>query len=87
MRDPSGGSFGKSVFFPEIGCALSTRSEMFFLTPDHPNGLEPGKRPRTTLVGYLVVKDGQPVMTVGCPAATIKPRPTCNSCSTCWSSG
>ncbi len=64
---PSGGSFGKSVFFPEIGCALSTRSEMFFLKPGHPNCLEPGKRPRTTLVGYLVVKDGQPVMTLGCP--------------------
>ena len=64
---PSGASFAKAVFFPEIGCALSTRSEMFFLKPDHPNGLEPGKRPRTTLVGYLVVKDGQPVMTVGCP--------------------
>ena len=64
---PSGASFGKAVFFPEIGCALSTRSEMFFLKPDHPNCLEPGKRPRTTLVGYLVVKDGQPVMTVGCP--------------------
>lgn len=64
---PSGASFAKAVFFPEIGCALSTRSEMFFLKPDHPNGLEPGKRPRTTLVGYLVVKDVQPVMTVGCP--------------------
>ncbi|MCY3777067.1 MAG: gamma-glutamyltransferase family protein [Candidatus Aminicenantes bacterium] len=64
---PSGASFGKAVFFPEVGCALSTRSEMFFLKPDHPNRLEPGKRPRTTLVGYLVVKDGQPVMTVGCP--------------------
>ena len=64
---PSGASFGKAVFFPEIGCALSTRSEMFFLKPGHPNCLEPGKRPRTTLVGYLVVKDGQPVMTVGCP--------------------
>ena len=64
---PSGGSFDKSVFFPELGCALSTRSEMFFLDEGHPNGLEPGKRPRTTLVNYMVCKDGQPVMTVGCP--------------------
>ena len=26
---PSGGAFAKSVFFPELGFALSTRSEMF----------------------------------------------------------
>ena len=64
---PSGGSFDKSVFFPELGCALSTRSEMFFLEEGHPNGLEPGKRPRTTLVNYMVCRDGRPVMTVGCP--------------------
>ena len=64
---PSGGAFGKSVFFPELGCTLSTRSEMFFLAADHPNGLQPGKRPRTTLVNYMVCKDGQPVMTIGCP--------------------
>ncbi len=64
---PSGGVFRKSAFAPELGCTLSTRSEMFFLDPDHPNGLQPGKRPRTTLVNYLVSKDGQPVMTFGCP--------------------
>ncbi len=64
---PSGGVFAKSVFFPELGCTLSTRSEMFFVDEQHPNGLQPGKRPRTTLVNYLVSKDGQPVMTIGCP--------------------
>ncbi len=64
---PSGAAFAKSVYFPELGCALSTRSEMFFLDDDHPNGLKPGKRPRTTLVNYMLCKDGEPVMTVGCP--------------------
>ena len=64
---PSGGDFSKSVFLPELGCALSTRSEMFFLDSQHPNGLEPGKRPRTTLVNYIVCKEGEPIMTVGCP--------------------
>ena len=64
---PSGGTFTKSVFFPDLGFAISTRSEMFFLDEAHPNGLQPGKRPRTTLVNYLVSKDGQPVMTAGCP--------------------
>ena len=64
---PSGGVFRKSAFSPELGCTLSTRSEMFFLDPDHPNGLQPGKRPRTTLVNYMACKDGRPVMTFGCP--------------------
>ncbi len=63
----SGGSFSKSVFFPKIGCALSTRIEMFNNEPGHPNMVEPGKRPRTTLINYIVTKDGVPVMTIGCP--------------------
>ncbi len=65
----SGGKFDSSVFFPELGCTLSTRSEMFFVDERHPNGLQPGKRPRTTLVNYMVSKDGQPLMTFGCPGA------------------
>ena len=64
---PSGGILRKSVFVPELGCTLSTRSEMFFLEEAHPNGLQPGKRPRTTLVNYLVCEDGEPIMTIGCP--------------------
>ena len=63
----SGGAFAKSAFFPELGCALSTRIEMFNCTPGHPNVVEPGKRPRTTLVNYIIRKDGQPAMTIGCP--------------------
>ena len=64
---PSGGVFRKSAFAPELGCTLSTRSEMFVLEDGHPNALAPGKRPRTTLVSYLIRENGAPVMTVGCP--------------------
>jgi gamma-glutamyltranspeptidase/glutathione hydrolase len=64
---PSGGVFRKSAFVPELGCTLSTRSEMFYLDDTHANGLQPGKRPRTTLVNYMVCRDGLPVMTFGCP--------------------
>ena len=63
----SGGAFAKSVFFPELGCALSTRIEMFNCEEGHPNVVEPGKRPRTTLINYIAKKDGRPVMTIGCP--------------------
>lgn len=64
---PSGGVFRKSVFCPELGCTLSTRSEMFYLEDGHPNALAPGKRPRTTLISYLIRERGRPVATVGCP--------------------
>ena len=64
---PSGGAFGSSVFFSELGCTLSTRIEMFNFEEGHPNVLVPGKRPRTTLVNYIVCKNGQPLFTVGCP--------------------
>jgi gamma-glutamyltranspeptidase / glutathione hydrolase len=64
---PSGGVFRKSAFVPELGCTLSTRSEMFVLEEGHPNALAPGKRPRTTLVSYLICEGGAPIMTIGCP--------------------
>jgi gamma-glutamyltranspeptidase/glutathione hydrolase len=64
---PSGGVFRKSAFAPELGCTLSTRSEMFVLEEGHPNALTPGTRPRTTLISYLISENGVPVMTVGCP--------------------
>jgi gamma-glutamyltranspeptidase / glutathione hydrolase len=64
---PSGGVFRKSVFSPELGCTLSTRSEMFSLEEGHPNALAPGKRPRTTLISYLICEGGRPIATVGCP--------------------
>jgi gamma-glutamyltranspeptidase/glutathione hydrolase len=64
---PSGGVFRKSAFASELGCTLSTRSEMFVLEEGHPNAPAPGKRPRTTLVSYLICENGTPTTTVGCP--------------------
>jgi gamma-glutamyltranspeptidase/glutathione hydrolase len=64
---PSGGVFRKSAFAAELGCTLSTRSEMFVLEEGHPNALAAGKRPRTTLVSYLISEGGVPTMSIGCP--------------------
>jgi gamma-glutamyltranspeptidase/glutathione hydrolase len=64
---PSGGVFRKSAFVPALGCTLSTRSEMFVLEDGHPNAPAAGKRPRTTLVSYLISENGVPTTTVGCP--------------------
>ncbi len=64
---PSGGWFSASPVVPGLGFPLGTRGQMFFLQPDHPNRLQPGKRPRSTLTPSLVTKDGRPWMVFGTP--------------------
>jgi len=64
---PSGGWFSSSPVVPGLGFPLGTRGQMFWLDPAHPNSLEPGKRPRSTLTPSLVTKDGRPWMVFGTP--------------------
>jgi len=46
---PSGGWLQSSPIIPTLGFCLNSRAQMFWLTPDLPSSLAPGKRPRTTL--------------------------------------
>lgn len=46
------------------GVTHGTRLVIFNTWPDHPNRIEPGKRPRTTLTPTLVLKNGKPVMAI-----------------------
>lgn len=64
---PSGGWIQSSPVIPELGFPLGTRGQMFSLDPEHPNALQPGKRPRTTLTPSLVMKEGRPWMVFGTP--------------------
>ena len=64
---PSGGWLQGSPVVPDLGFPLGTRAQMFWLDQDHPNGLAPGKRPRTTLSPSLAIKDGRPYMAFGTP--------------------
>ncbi len=50
---PSGGWVMTSPLVPGLGFPVGTRAQMFVLDPEHPNRLEPGKRPRTTLTPSL----------------------------------
>ena len=64
---PSGGWFTASPVVPGLGFPLGTRGQMFFLDPAHPNSLQPGKHPRSTLTPSMVTKDGRPYMVFGTP--------------------
>jgi gamma-glutamyltranspeptidase/glutathione hydrolase len=64
---PSGGWIASSPVIPALGFPLGTRGQMFSLDPEHPNCLQPGKRPRTTLSPSLLLKDGRPFLAFGTP--------------------
>ncbi len=64
---PSGGWLQSSPVIPELGFCISTRGQMFSLTPGVPNSLAPKKRPRTTLTPSFALRDGVPWMAFGTP--------------------
>lgn len=64
---PSGGWFQASPSIPELGFALSTRGQMFWLEEGLPNSLRPKARPRTTLTPSFALRDGKPWMAFGSP--------------------
>jgi len=64
---PSGGWLQSSPAIPELGFALGTRGQMFWLDESLPNGLKPGKRPRTTLSPGMALRDGKAWMSFGTP--------------------
>jgi gamma-glutamyltranspeptidase/glutathione hydrolase len=64
---PSGGWLQSSPVIPGLGFCLGTRAQMFNLDPEHPNHLQGGKRPRTTLSPSLAMRGGAPCLAFGTP--------------------
>ena len=59
--------FGTKIVMGELGFSLNCRGDYFSLVANHANALEPGKRPRSTLQGTLVTRDGALFLVAGCP--------------------
>ncbi|MDB5408471.1 MAG: gamma-glutamyltransferase family protein, partial [Rhodospirillales bacterium] len=64
---PSGGWLMSSPIIPELGFALNSRAQMFWLQEGLPASLAPGKRPRSTLSPSFALKHGEPYMAFGTP--------------------
>jgi gamma-glutamyltranspeptidase/glutathione hydrolase len=58
-------SFGSGIVAGDTGIMLHNRGTGFSLDADHPNRLEPGKRPFHTLIPAMVFKDGRLLMSYG----------------------
>ena len=58
-------AFGSGIVAGDTGLMLHNRGTGFSLEPASPNKYEPGKRPFTTLVPAMVMKDGKLLMSYG----------------------
>jgi gamma-glutamyltranspeptidase / glutathione hydrolase len=59
--------FPQTPMVPGTGLTLGNRMNQFRLDPQHPDALQPGKRPRITPNASMVLKDGQLFMSFGTP--------------------
>ncbi len=51
-------NFGSGLVVPDTGIVLQNRASLFSLDPDHPNALEPGKRPFHTIIPAMATTNG-----------------------------
>jgi gamma-glutamyltranspeptidase / glutathione hydrolase len=59
--------FGTKMVMGKLGFTFNCRGDYYSLVAGHANALEPRKRPRSTLQGTLVLKDGKPYLVTGSP--------------------
>ncbi len=66
--------FGSGLVPPELGFAIQNRGTLFALDADHPNRLEPHKRPFHTIIPAMVTKEGRPWFVFGVMGGDMQPQ-------------
>jgi gamma-glutamyltranspeptidase/glutathione hydrolase len=67
-------SFGSGMIVDGTGIVLHNRGNSFSLDPNHPNRLEPHKRPMHTIIPGMLFKDGKFLMNFGVMGADMQPQ-------------
>lgn len=66
------GAWMPSVIAGDTGIPLTQRAQSFLMIPDHPNVVEPGKRPRITLSPMIVTRRGEPFLALSTPGGDMQ---------------
>ncbi|WP_449355060.1 gamma-glutamyltransferase [Virgibacillus natechei] len=62
--------FGSGIMVPDYGIMLNNELTDFDAVPGGANEVQPNKRPLSSMTPTIVLKDGEPIMTVGSPGGT-----------------
>lgn len=66
--------FGSGLAAPGTGFGIQNRGCLFALEENHPNRLEPGKRPFHTIIPAMVTRQGKPVFVFGVMGGDMQPQ-------------
>ena len=66
--------FGSMVTPGDVGFVLQNRGALFALDDEHPNRLEPHKRPFHTIIPAMATRDGKPQLVFGVMGGDMQPQ-------------
>ncbi|MBH98921.1 MAG: gamma-glutamyltransferase [Rhodospirillaceae bacterium] len=66
--------FGSTICPDGVGFAMQNRGQAFSLDPNHPNRLEPHKRPFHTIIPAFLTEEGRPLLSFGVMGGDFQPQ-------------